>query len=45
MDCNYGENYAPFDHWFDSYAADTDDFEALSKRRSEARKSKTVKAN
>ena len=40
FDCNYGENYAPFDYWFGSYASDEADFEKLMGRRRSARAKK-----
>jgi len=36
FDCNYGENYAPFDYLFGSYAADEADFEKLKEKRAKA---------
>ena len=32
MDCNYGENYAPFDWLMGSWAKDEDDFIAMKSR-------------
>ena len=33
MDCNYGENYAPMDHIFDTHAPTEDSFEGVQERR------------